>query len=992
LIILRLIVICFTLACFLKSSAQQYSYRHYDIKDGLVGNHVYHAAQDKDGFLWFATETGVSRFDGTHFRNFTTADGLPDNEVIRLHADGKGRVWMSPFKNTVCYYYKGKIHNSTNDSIVKSFKLREPIRLITQDDRGAVMVCEERCISIVTPEDKVVRIDNFEGNYIRVSSIGSMPGNKMGIFATLESGPMAGHSGVFYVSDDYAKLNIYSLQGVTRLIESTDAKFTYITPEYVVFPEKTYQGKRQLKLQVWAFANTFRDTIVTPLSLNWASFEKDQIYFCTQFGVKQYNLKNRAFTNTYLTDENVSFAMNDNEGSTWFTTLGKGVYRLISPDIKKIIFPGSKQSHAITALAVADNSIIAGNSISLYRFNLYTGKIESTHKLDNIESGTLIKIKKQKKEIYFLTGKSFYKTNNQIENIRKISLSEYGSMSLKDFGIDDNGNYTFATHSKVVRFRLGKDKFDPEPDLFNERSTAICYEGSRMYIGTLYGLHCIDENNKVTYLGSKNPLLANRVTLLLYAANHLWVGTNDYGLICYKDSNRIKSISVKQGLTGNIIRALYADGDYLWVGTDRGLNKINIRDTSFPIVQRYTSADGLTSDMINSICAVNNMVYVGTPDGLSFFDETKVSGTSNCQLRLLGITVSGVEKINDPAPLFLRHKDNNIRFDFVGISYKSAGDIVYSYRLSGIDDEWKTTKDNFLQYPTLPSGSYILQLQATNKFGEKSEIIITRFEIAQAIAEKTWFRILVLAAALSLTWWIASLRTKRIRRREQEKAATLQRIAELEQQALRAQMNPHFIFNCLNSIQQYVFDKDVAGANRFITGFSRLIRQTMENSSKHLVSIAEEEAYLNSYLTLEKNRFEDKFEFTIAIDEKIMKDEVFLPPMLLQPFIENSIRHGIRLKQSGKGLIEINISLGVNHLICTIIDNGAGRVAAEALKSSQHIEYQSRGMQLTSQRINLLNTNTKQAIELKVEDLEDNGIPSGTKVTISLPLQNTVRK
>jgi LytS/YehU family sensor histidine kinase len=119
---------------------------------------------------------------------------------------------------------------------------------------------------------------------------------------------------------------------------------------------------------------------------------------------------------------------------------------------------------------------------------------------------------------------------------------------------------------------------------------------------------------------------------------------------------------------------------------------------------------------------------------------------------------------------------------------------------------------------------------------------------------------------------------------------------------------------------------------------------------------------------------------------------VFLPPMLLQPFIENSIRHGIRLKQNGKGLIEINISFDVNHLICTIIDNGAGRAAARAFKSSQHIEYQSRGMQLTSQRIDLLNKNTKQSISLKVEDLADNGIPCGTKVTVQLPLQNTGRK
>ncbi|WP_431216022.1 triple tyrosine motif-containing protein [Puia sp. P3] len=248
------------------------------------------------------------------------------------------------------------------------------------------------------------------------------------------------------------------------------------------------------------------------------------------------------------------------------------------------------------------------------------------------------------------------------------------------------------------------------------------------------------------------------------------------------------------------------DRDYLWVGTDKGLNKVDLHSPNASIIQ-YTAGDGLGSSVINTICVDSPMVYVGTPAGLSYFDETKVYSSDYCRLTWLDISSSGQSLLRDTNHLGLSYRQNNIRFEFVGISYKSAGNILYRYRMLGLDTAWKTTKEAFLDYPTLPSGDYELQLTAINKFGTISRPLSLRFGVSTPFWRTVWFVTAVFLGVLSMTWLFVSLRIRRIRRVEKEKERISQRMMELEHAALQAQMNPHFIFNCLNSIQQYIFNQ-----------------------------------------------------------------------------------------------------------------------------------------------------------------------------------------
>jgi hypothetical protein len=530
--------------------------------------------------------------------------------------------------------------------------------------------------------------------------------------------------------------------------------------------------------------------------------------------------------------------------------------------------------------------------------------------------------------------------------------------------------------------------------IWQGRSTAVYYSNDIYYIGTLEGLYRVTRQKQKTYAGDTDPLLKSRIAAIRQAKDGtFWIATYDRGIIVYKDSKVIEHISKNDGLSSNICRTLFLHGNNLWVGTDNGLNKINIENKEHTII-KYTIADGLISNSINAVYADDSLVYVGTPEGISYFDDKKISPHASCLLRLTDISVAGNSIDGNvfsevAKPLSISRDDNSIRFAFAGISFRSGGEMSYQYKLTGLDTSWHATKENFLNYPTLSPGNYTMEIQAINKFGIKSEILRIPFTINKYWWEKIWVSMLSILLAAGILYFMISWRIRKIRKREKEKNQLLEQAVMMEHMALKAQMNPHFIFNSLNSIQQYVVDKDVVGANRYLSGFSRLIRLTLDNSSKATISIEEEVKYLSQYLELEKMRTDDKFSYSINIQDNIRENNYNISPMLLQPFVENSIRHGIRYRKDFNGHIDIKIRQYEHGLRFTIEDNGVGREQAAFYKSKTPIEYQSKGIVLTEQRIGLINRNKNEKVKISISDIKnEQGVTEGTRVTLDYPHSN----
>lgn len=443
-------------------------------------------------------------------------------------------------------------------------------------------------------------------------------------------------------------------------------------------------------------------------------------------------------------------------------------------------------------------------------------------------------------------------------------------------------------------------------------------------------------------------------------------------------------MQVKDGLSSNMCRCLYLDKNILWVGSDKGISRIDISQYPFHITN-FTTTDGLDCDIINCIYARGDSVFAGTPFGLTFFEADKIESKSICALKLTDIKSDEQDWYDSTGKIKLKSNDNFLRFEYAGISFLSAGDISYYYQLSGLDTAWMSTRENSITFDRLPYGSYVFKLYAVNRYGVKSKTISISFTKEPHFWQMWWVRLVGFIAFGLLVWMIINSSIKKVKNAANKKMLHQRKIHELEQMAFRAQMNPHFIFNSLNSVQQYVFSANVAEANIFITNFSSLIRQTLYISDKKFITIDEEIKYLDLYLSIEQSKYENIFDYVINKNGGDEIDEILIPPLLLQPYIENSIRHGVLNLVGARGLIEISFSLKNNQLYCVVKDNGIGRKASSALRQKLEPGHISKGLELAQNRIKSLNSIYNIFINISIEDINDND-QKGTIVTLKSPI------
>ena len=947
-------------SCF----AQEYSYTHYDVTDGLAGSVVYCITQDKDGFIWTGTETGVSRFDGTHFKTFTAADGLPDVEVLEMFGDSKGRVWMAPFRKSVCYYFRGRIYNQDNDSLLRIIHLRENAESFAEDAAGDILIAEPTRLHWFGADGTVREIDSVGGHLIRNTA--SVCRSASGHFLVQTGGS------IYDFSDKGSDL-LYSFP-----IQSVLPSYFWMGPSGMLWRLDSLHSR------IHSFATG--KTINFPFhrqsyrQLRFAGIGDSLFYFNETTGCREYNIFTRT-TRDYLPGKAVSRVFRDATGNSWFTTMGQGIFRLNSDEFKtiRIKTPNLEASSIHAIRRIGDQLLVGDNHNFIYTFSLPDMRA-TRHQLRYGESMN---------RVLFLgrmpNGWMYWGTEQWLNSV----APDYKSCraieaSIKDIVEKNDSELIVGTNANVLLVGLpGLRTLDT---LWRERSTALYYRADTVYFGTLNGLYRMAPDRQVTYLGRDIPFLKKRISSIAGSPDGtLWIASYDGGVIGYRDGRVITALTAKNGLTSDICRTLLLHDTALWVGTNKGLNKVALNRPGYPVT-RYTSNDGLGSDIINSIYGDGSMIYVGTTAGLSYFDQRKVNFSEGCRLHLLSIFNGGKDRIADSAHLLVPYKDKDIRFEYAAISYRSVGGIRYRYRILGLDTAWRETKETFLEYPALPSGSYVFQMQAVNKFGISSRLLSLPFEVATPFWQSLWFYLLVVAVFFALVWIFVTFRIKGIRRRQAEKERLSHRLMELENTALQSQMNPHFIFNCLNSIQQYIFDHEALAANKYLTGFARLIRATLHNSSKTFIPLADEIGYLSTYLSLEKLRFKDKMDYCIEVDPAIDKDLFIVPPMLIQPFVENSMRHGLRHKMTGKGMIKLVFRLSDSHLQVTVEDNGIGRKKAASYKTREHIEYQSKGMSMTADRIRTINAKYRNAILIEVTDLEDDkGEPGGTRVVLQFP-------
>ncbi|PSK86945.1 sensor histidine kinase [Taibaiella chishuiensis] len=941
----------------LRITAQEYSYSHYDTKDGLAGSVVYSIAQCRDGFVWIGTETGLSRFDGTRFKTFTVKDGLPGEEVLGLFVDSRNRVWVSSFKNAISYYHNGSIHNQQNDSTLAKIHMKAIIKYVGENANGDIVIQETDDLHIVTAANQVktMPVNAYRSLIRSTKDIAPLlpKNNKGGCDADLVALPAPVRKRVndrdFFAGGGYwegSKSYVFCEGNTIKIIKANG------------------QEKR-LPLPVNSYL----------LGTGGNTFALYQV----MGGVFLFKPDHTANLQRYFGRYVVQEVIVDREENLWFTTQGSGVFK-ISRNRCKNMFTADPRSNT---------NILDIHKIGPY---IYAGGRKEQYWRFNAVNDSFFNNETENKPEPFYAGRSF------LDSVPEGTLFSCGSSDFLHLDWFPSANMVIVKTILhlgdtllVAGFRgafLANRKNGWVKEFYQGRTTCAYRLGTTYYLGTWQGLYTIDKEGRTLFLGDRFPQLRQQVSCMA-ADSHgtLWIGTKGKGITGYRDGRIIATIDRDAGLPSSQCRCIFIDGQELWAGTDRGIHKIDIRPGTYNVVQNINASDGLNSNIVNTIYKDGAVVYVGTPVGITVFNEKYIARHSIAMIRMTGIMVSGKALPPGLVSVQLDHRDNNISFEYAGISFLSEGDNTYKYRILGLEDQWHTTREHTLSFPALPSGSYTLELIAVNKYNDQSDMLLFNFTIRKSIPETLWFKALTILAVGSLIALGIQYLIRAVHRKERRALLMDKKIKSLEQMALRAQMNPHFIFNCLNSMQGYIIDGDVKKANLYLTRFARLVRETLDNASRILISLEEEIRFLRNYIDLERMQLRYPFTYNITVDPAINPAILMIPNMVLQPYVENAIKHGLsQLPQAGELRLTLLLLPEERVLECMVEDNGPG---IDQTRSGGPVRQETaKGMSITQDRILTLNQihATEQPIRISITDLGATGPGSGTRIIIHLPI------
>ena len=607
----------------------------------------------------------------------------------------------------------------------------------------------------------------------------------------------------------------------------------------------------------------------------------------------------------------------------------------------------------------------------------------------------------------FTTTRNIFFWDRRDDTFTQIPTSRGGPF--RDFEFGQNNNLWITPNQGAL----------VELDLSTGRDTSLAERGHNkipypmtiasdssgyLWIGsTRNGLFRFNEEtletiNYVPAPGDSVPSLSSYYVrdILVHSDGTLWIGTN-LGLDHFDPGNgSFINFNKSDGLASdNIVSIAEDDHGNLWMGTHEGLIKMTYQSKSF---DRFTQSAGLCNTVYTDRAVFKDpsgWMYFGGNNGVDFFHPDSIGINSIPP----AIYISAVRVHNKPVATDLayrkefpemqfRYDENFIEIEFVGLHYTTPSANTYAYKLegpaagSGTWNELGTSR--LATLGNMSPGGYTLHARAANPDGVWSEEkVLLKFQISPPFWRTLWFYALIAFLIICGLTTLYLLRIRQIQQKERLKSEFNKKIAEIELKALQAQMNPHFLFNSLNSVKSLIGKKENRKATLYLTRFSQLIRQVLNNSMSKFVKLSDELEALRLYLDLESMRFQDKFDFQIEVGEDVNADFVEVPPLLLQPYVENAIWHGLLPKENGQRLLTVEVRRSGDFIQMMVEDNGIGRKNAQQLRSKTGNRRQSLGMRITDDRLKILHAIYGSEARVEVQDLTD---PTGTRVTIHLPL------
>lgn len=678
----------------------------------------------------------------------------------------------------------------------------------------------------------------------------------------------------------------------------------------------------------------------------WFSDIRKGVYKIDNKNLEQKNNPKKWFKEYYI-----SSVMIDNEKNTWLLTFNKGI--IIIPNV------------GIKTTNYNFKSEISG--ISKTKNNIFFGSLD----------GNIYQLKNKKAKLYFKTQKdrlkhfSIYPDKNLIVTNEKFYTSKtprFTSFNRDEFVIGDT--LYCAIYKGITAYNLHTKK---EREITNNRVFQMCYDSINKQIWniTIDGLFRYQNGKQKPVLYKKKHINSNNI---LSVNNKFWATTKS-GIYILKDNQIIDSITEKDGLLHPYTQSIKYEKPYVYLSSEKGMQRYNTFSKRFQTIHK---ADGLISKILQ-FEVLKDTVYALTSNNLLLFTfNNTTSRIPRYKTLINNIVCNGNKKIHDN--IVLNADENNIEFSFLTPTFKYQKNVTYQYQLKGLEKKEIKAKDqqHHVNYSNLPPGKYTF---IVNSFinNQKNETAYFNFTIKKKWFHKFWFRLLIFFLCLIVVLSISKYRTDILKTRKNEEQM-LKRLAESSLISLKAQMNPHFLFNAMNSIQFLILTNKKNEAYQYLTELSNLVRENLRMSNTSFVHLEDELKLVKKYLDLEKLRFEETLNYNITVN--LDDTDISIPSMIIQPFIENAIKHGLLHKKNNR-LINIDFFKENDFIKCIIVDNGIGRTAST--KMYQKREHKSFSTNAIKKRFSILQEYYQINISFKYEDLYENNKATGTKVTIKIP-------
>lgn len=952
---------------------QRKAYRQFTVEDGLASDVVYDVASDEDGFLWFTTNSGVSMFDGYSFTNFSQRDGLADVENFEFIKDNKERLWLIGHSNRLSIIEDRKLRPyKFNDTILSKVGGRTLPGDLLITDSGEVLFS--------TSNRGAIRIDG-QGNAKYIQQ---------------ENGPEYYHT-LF----DFGSENLFRVYPITPRKNGDEFPLIIVTSDTMVLTAKySRRGRSSLRISGnrWLLHKDLCSIFLIDSAGETEIYKgvdeilfikrmDEKIWIGTRNGVfqtKDHISLSRGDITHLLPDIIVTGVEQDINGNYWISSLFNGVF----------FFPRSAFYHItsdeIQGL-VSVTSVFYDSQDVLY-LGCKNGTIHFSDDMKSFDRLNYSPVQKQVNKICELNNRIYFACFGDrlysFSTDKVVSSTDY-SMLLRNLDTRGDSILICGTVRLLVLNDNGVRELAADSDLDNIRVQNAIF-------GTVGDLILNTGNRLIAYkIGSKEtvdldldllpePVRIGPVSTL--DSGIIAVGTVGHGILIYGKSVGFL-IDERNGLIGNAINCLFVSGNELFVGTQKGLSIVSFsqdRSREYDIVN-FDSEDGLLDNSIQTIYFRDSLLFLGGRNGVTILKypfENIIDTLPDVFLESVAVGEDSLE-MNEQLPYF--RSLGNFDFRFTGLFYKSFGNIEYKYRLLGFEEDWSLTQNRLIRYSSLPPGNYEFQVLAKNHDGLWSEKpTVFSFAILPPFWQTWWFYSFEIVVSVLVVFLLINWRIRYLNQVAMKEKISEQERAKLELQALRYQMNPHFLFNTLNSIQSFISSRKPDDAVRYLARFSKLIRRNLEQSKDSSISLTEEVDSLRIYLDLEKMRFDDKFDYLIDNRSPKVSSSVMIPSMLVQPFVENAVLHGVQ-KLDSRGFISVIFEVKGKSVRCVIEDNGVGRDLEEMLQKSGGKRHKSVGMTITKKRLALLNKKILEP-EVKIVDLHKDGKPCGTRIELDIDI------